>query len=240
MAITASTSFSTLRHEGPSVVSHPLKTEVWFDFDGTLADSGPGVMRSLREAFRRCGIEIPPFAGSAVVGPPLAEVIGSLAPSASSDTRKRIAEAFRVSYDSNGYEATTPFPGFPGVFLELVAQGLSLRILTNKRQCPLQRIVNRLGWADFFVGLHGIEEGASHGMQGGKPDRAASIASSIHGAVIYVVGDGLDDLHAAERIGARFFLAGWGYGTTRVLADRPGVDVLQQPTDLLVRLHPRL
>lgn len=47
------------------------------------------------------------------------------------------------------------------------------------------------------------------------------------------VGDGLDDLHAAERINARFFLASWGYGTARVLSERPDVLVLNQPDDLL-------
>jgi phosphoglycolate phosphatase-like HAD superfamily hydrolase len=48
--------------------------------------------------------------------------------------------------------------------------------------------------------------------------------------------DGLDDLLAAERIGAAFLLAGWGYGTDRVLEERPDVNVLAQPHELLDRL----
>ena len=48
--------------------------------------------------------------------------------------------------------------------------------------------------------------------------------------------DSLDDLHAAERIGAVFFMAGWGYGTARVLADRPDVTVVKHPLELLVSI----
>jgi phosphoglycolate phosphatase len=213
------------------------KAEVWFDFDGTLADSAPGVMQSLQEAFLQNGMEIPSLAANTVVGPPLAEVIGSLAPSASPETRERIVQAFRLSYDARGYASTAPFVGFPGVFHELIARGLKLRILTNKRQCPLERIVTRLGWEDFFVGLHGIEEGGPHGMHASKPDRAARLALSVRVAAVSIVGDGLDDLRAAERIGAQFILAGWGYGTTRVLAERPQVTVLQKPSELLAQLQ---
>lgn len=217
------------------LANHP-KAEVWFDFDGTLADSAPGIMRSLHEAFQQNGMEIPSLVPTTVVGPPLADVIDSLAPSASLETRQRIVEAFRSSYDVRGYESTAPFVGFPEVLHALVGQGAQLRILTNKRQGPLERLVTRLGWADFFVGLHGIEEGRPHGPHTSKPDRAACLASSVGVAAVSIVGDGLDDLLAAERVGAAFFLAGWGYGTARVLAERPNVRVLQKPSDLLAQL----
>jgi phosphoglycolate phosphatase-like HAD superfamily hydrolase len=50
------------------------------------------------------------------------------------------------------------------------------------------------------------------------------------------IGDSLDDLAAAERIGARFLLAGWGYGTARVLAERPDVAVVEAPNRLVQQI----
>ena len=40
-------------------------------------------------------------------------------------------------------------------------------------------------------------------------------------------------LHAAERISARFVLAGWGYGTPTVRAMVPHVELVARPEDLL-------
>jgi len=51
------------------------------------------------------------------------------------------------------------------------------------------------------------------------------------------VGDGLDDLRAADRIGARLVLAGLGYGTSCVLAELPDVTVIRQPADMLAAIE---
>lgn len=213
------------------------ETEVWFDFDGTLVDSAMGVMRSLQEAFVHCGLDSPPIAASMVVGPPLAEVILAIAPGETGEKHEKIAAAFRAAYDAHGCESTFPFLGCSELLGKVFACDTKLRILTNKRQRPLERIVRHLGWTHFFAGLHGVDQELSRGIALPKPDRAALIHAGNNRTRVYVVGDGLDDLHAAERIGARFFLAGWGYGTARVLAERPSVTVLNQPSDLLALLQ---
>ena len=47
------------------------------------------------------------------------------------------------------------------------------------------------------------------------------------------VGDGLDDIHAAERISARFVLAGWGYGAATLRGAAAYVQAAARPEDLL-------
>jgi phosphoglycolate phosphatase len=105
-------------------------------------------------------------------------------------------------------------------------------VVTNKPQQPAEAIVRHLGLANHVRRVVG---GDPAGL-GSKPDRAASLVAEegLTGGVF--VGDGLDDLHAAERICARFFLAGWGYGTRPVLLERPDVRVLNQPRDLFAAL----
>lgn len=216
-----------------------MKAEVWFDFDGTLVDSATGIVHSLQEAFTKCGLKSPLILERMVVGPPLPAVIDSLAPRESPETREKIAAEFRSVYDVYGWENTVPFGGFPGVLRELFSQNLVLRILTNKRQRPLERIVQHLGWTGFFTALHGSDESRQPGRVNSKADRAALIHAGTDAKKMFLVGDSLDDLAAAERIGARFFLAGWGYGTARVLAERPDAVVLNHPEDLLVALDHR-
>ena len=221
----------------PEYPANLAEAEVWFDFDGTLVDSASGIVHSLQEAFVQCGLQSPTITANTVVGPPLAEVIDLLAPKESFETRENIAAAFRSVYDSHGCEKTSPFPGFPCVLKELLARAMTLRILTNKRQRPLEQILSYLRWTDFFTGLHGSDETTRHGRVQTKLERASLIHAERDTGEKYLVGDGLEDLYAAERIGARFFLAGWGYGTARVLAERPDVVVLHEPADLLSQLQ---
>ncbi len=66
-----------------------------------------------------------------------------------------------------------------------------------------------------------------------KPERAAMLAreEGLRGGVF--LGDGLDDLLSADRMGARFLLAGWGYGPARVLMERPNARLLNHPREVL-------
>ena len=111
----------------------------------------------------------------------------------------------------------------------LAHDGRRMYIVTNKPQAPAEAIVAHLK-LDSLVRrvVGGDPTGRST-----KTDRAAALVEAEGLAGGTFVGDGLDDLYAAERIAARFLLASWGYGTACVLSERPDVPLLNQPTDLL-------
>jgi phosphoglycolate phosphatase len=143
--------------------------------------------------------------------------------------RDAIVAAYRVHYAETGILMTTLFAGVTDVMQKLVACGTSVYVVTNKPQHAAEAIVRHLGLANLVRRVVG---GDPAGL-GNKPDRAAALVADegLTGGVF--VGDGLDDLHAAERIGARFFLAGWGYGAARVLAEHPEAAVLQRPENIV-------
>jgi len=127
---------------------------------------------------------------------------------------------------------TTLFPGVAELVAEIASRGTALYVVTNKPQQPAEAILRHLE----LDGLVRRVVGGDPAGHGTKPDRAARLVADEGLSGGCFIGDGIDDLAAAERIGARFFLAGWGYGTARVLAERPDVVVLSQPEDLLVAL----
>ena len=198
-------------------------SEVWFDLDGTLIDSAEGILWSLSCAFRESGISLPRDISRDIIGPSLREVVARLTPSSDLQNRERIATAFRESYDSCGYRKCRPFPGIDPLLRMLVKSGFCLRILTNKRQSALERIVGHLNWADLFVGVHGQAETGNAQEAHAKAVRALSIVSESGVMPFVVVGDGVDDLHVASATSAVFVLACWGYGCSEVLAANPGV-----------------
>jgi phosphoglycolate phosphatase len=107
--------------------------------------------------------------------------------------------------------------------------GRRIYVVTNKPQQPAEKVIGHLG---LDAHVHRIVGGDPTG-RASKPERAAMLAreEGLVGGIF--LGDGLDDLLSAERIGAKFLLAGWGYGVAHVLIQRPDARVLKHPRELL-------
>jgi phosphoglycolate phosphatase len=208
------------------------RAEVWFDLDGTLVDSAPGVLWSLCEAFRVVGVSLQRVTARDVVGPMLEELLDRLAPSADHQLRDRLATAFRMSYDSCGYLQSQPFNGVDFVLRQFAKSGHRLRIITNKRQSAAERIVRHVGWMDLFAGVHGRPETGGCGQDLSKPHRAMEIVSEKGVRPRIVVGDGADDLQVACVTSATFVLACWGYGCEEVRMRNPDVQCCVSPASL--------
>ena len=202
---------------------------VFFDLDGTLADSARGIVASLESALAACGIPSPDVDWLQFIGPPLPRMLEAALPGMEQSQRDNVIAAYRQHYASTGLYETALFPGVEELLRRLAHDGRRMYIVTNKPQAPAEAIVAHLK-LDSLVRrvVGGDPTGRST-----KTDRAAALVEAEGLAGGTFVGDGLDDLYAAERIAARFLLASWGYGTACVLSERPDVPLLNQPTDLL-------
>jgi phosphoglycolate phosphatase-like HAD superfamily hydrolase len=101
-------------------------------------------------------------------------------------------------------------------------------VVTNKPQAAAESILHHLKLSDFILRVAGDDLSGTQT----KPERAAKLAQEERLCGGLFIGDGLDDLRAAERINAHFLLAGWGYGTSTVLAEHPTVPTLSSPEEL--------
>jgi phosphoglycolate phosphatase len=214
------------------MIRDPSASPILFDLDGTLADSAPGIVASLTHAFDVCGIE--PAAGdfTRFIGPPLPQMLAAAVPDLTVHQQDAVIAAYRAHYGAVGLFETICYPGIPEILTAIADSGRRVYVLTNKPQQPAEKVVVHLG---LNAHVHRIVGGDPTGRVS-KPERAAMLAreEGLKGGIF--LGDGLDDLLSAERMGARFLLAGWGYGTARVLMERPNVRVLKQPCELLEAL----
>jgi phosphoglycolate phosphatase len=205
---------------------------VFFDLDGTLADSAGGIVASLEHALAVCRVPAATIDWRQHIGPPLQRMLAAALPDLTPGYRESIVSAYRGHYATVGIFMTTLFPGVAELIAEIATRGAVLYIVTNKPQKPAEEIVRHLELDGFVRRVVGGDP-AGHGT---KPDRAAQLVAEEGLSRGCFIGDSLDDLAAAERIGARFFLAGWGYGTAHVLADRPDVAVVEAPTRLVQQI----
>ena len=201
----------------------------FFDLDGTLADSASGIIASLEHAINACGIDAATIEWRKHIGPPLPQMLAAALPNLAAEARAAIVAAYRDHYAASGMFMTTVFPGVRDVLQLLSQRGAPVYVVTNKPQGPAEAVVRHLE-LDRFVNR--VVGGDITGKVT-KPERAAALVAKERLAGGVFVGDGLDDLHAAERISARFVLAGWGYGTPTVRAMAPHVELVARPEDLL-------
>ena len=84
-----------------------IKT-ILFDFDGTLVDSAPGIVKTMQQTFRRMGVAVPDEdAMRATIGLPLDKALQMLAGLSDDDTRtatktyRDIFHTYEVNYINN-------------------------------------------------------------------------------------------------------------------------------------------
>jgi phosphoglycolate phosphatase len=211
---------------------------IYLDLDGTLVDSVPGIEVSLAHALAAAGVPARVADWRPFIGPPVRQVVAAALPDLEGATLDRIVGHFRDHYDAQGCEASVPWDGVSETLRDLHDRGHPLYIVTNKPALPTGRIVAFNGWSDLFRAVVAGDRpyAPSPGQAFTKADRTARLVAEQRLTGGLFVGDGVDDAEAADRVGARFLLAGWGYGVEKVRRSHPGARELTRFPDLVSAL----
>lgn len=214
----------------------PRYPHILFDLDGTLIDSAPAILASFRDAFAQTGIAPARAIDASVIGPPLNETLQLLSGSADAALIARLAEAFKASYDSTGYQATAAYPGVGELLAALAGAGLTLSIATNKRLHPTRLILDHLGWDGYFAQVYALDLFTPR-----LPNKAAMIARLLADQGIaredaIYIGDRSEDGESADANGLSFIAVTWGYGSLNADEMRPGWQAAAQPAALAALL----
>jgi len=202
---------------------------ILFDLDGTLIDSAPAILASFRDAFTQSGITPARPIDESIIGPPLMETLQLLSGSQDPALIIRLADAFKASYDTEGYKATVAYDGANAMLANLAAAGLSLSIATNKRIHPTRLILEHLGWSSYFAHVYALDLRTPR-----LPDKAAMIGcllaeQSIPRDSAVYIGDRSEDGESADANGLPFIAATWGYGSLGAAEMRRGWMVASRP-----------
>lgn len=183
-----------------------------FDLDGTLIDSSNGILSSLAIAFKKNNIEPQQQLTSDVIGPPLMQVLSTLAATDNKDILEKLAASFKKTYDEKGYKLTAVFDGVTDMLKILQESESVLYIATNKRFNPTSKIVKYLDWNRYFKEVCAIDS-----FPGEVSNKATLLEFMIDrnkltkDSVVYV-GDRDEDRDAADHNDIPFLRADWGYG----------------------------
>ncbi|WP_263119920.1 HAD hydrolase-like protein [Cellulomonas sp. RIT-PI-Y] len=203
---------------------------VLLDLDGTLTDSAPGILGSIRTTYTELGLPLPTEQQlRGFVGPPLTEnLLGHGVPPERLD---EAVAAYRRSYATGMYDNAV-YPGIPAALAELRASGARLVVATSKPEPFAVRICAHL---DLTRRVDAIAGASMDGVRGTKSQvvaRALRMAGpGVEGPPV-MVGDREHDVHGAGEHGIATVGAGWGYGAPGELAAAGAVTVVDDPGGL--------
>ena len=184
---------------------------ILFDLDGTLTDSGPGIMNCFRYAFEKMGCEVPPDLRR-FVGPPLEDSFGKECGMSESDTVKAIA-FYRERYFDKGIYENTVYDGIEEMLERLSSAGCNLAVSTSKNQRGADIVLEHFGLRKFFKSVCGSDAAngivtktdvIKHTIEDlGSPDKAS----------VLMIGDRNYDVTGAHEAGIACMGVLWGYGS---------------------------
>ena len=200
---------------------------VLLDLDGTLSDSAPGILASLRHAFADVGVApLDERTERSLLGPPFYE---SLVPLVGADLVPAVIDAYRRYYDTAMFD-TTVYDGILDVLADLRERGLTLAVATSKPEYYAIPIVEHLGIDAFFATVGG------DALDGSRDTKAKVIAEVLRRLGhprpdhVLMLGDRSHDVDGARSHSIDCLGAGWGYASPGELTG--AIEVFATPHDL--------
>ena len=123
---------------------------ILFDLDGTLTDSGPGIMNAAAYAMERYGL---PRADEdflrRFVGPPLADSFMDFCGFGPEKAAEAIG-VFREYYEPKGVFENSVYPGVTEMLQTLLSSGRRLAVATSKLESTALRVLEHFKLAEYF------------------------------------------------------------------------------------------
>ena len=202
-----------------------------FDLDGTLTDSGPGVMNGIIYALERFGVEAPDRAAlHECIGPPLRESFRRLG-GFSREKAEEAIEVFREYYAPIGIFENSVYPGIAAALGELKAAGRTLAVATSKLDVSALRVLDHFGLSAYFDLVVGSR------ADGTLSEKAEVLEHTLRllgagAADALMVGDRKYDVEGAAENGVACMGVLYGYGSREELERAGAVCLAETPEDI--------
>ena len=189
---------------------------VAFDLDGTLADTAPDLAAALNHTLAALGREtVPTESVRHLVGHGAKALLRKGLAATGEAPEELVEQGFPVFIDYYGRnicEGTKAYPDVKAALDQLLAQGVSVAMCTNKPEGLTHRLLDALGWSSRFEVIVGGDT-----LPVKKPDPAPlheAIARAGGGRAAFV-GDSIIDADTARAARIPFVAVSFGF------SDRP-------------------
>ena len=210
----------------------PHPTHCFFDLDGTITDSAPGITGSVRYAMKKLNAPIPEGLDlNRFIGPPLLYGFSTFCGLSEADS-VRAVEFYRENYRAGGMFECRVYDGVREALETLSAHGIPLVLATCKPHEFATKILDKFDLLHYFRFVSGPE------MNGTRNTKEEVIAYAMERLGIddpksvLMIGDRADDVLGAKKNGIDCAGVLWGFGSQEELTDAGVAMLLPTPKDI--------
>ncbi len=202
---------------------------ILFDFDGTVFDTGEGIMKSVQYAAESFGFSEPDYrALRSFVGPPLRESFMRRY-GVDTVTAEAMTAKYRERYSKEGLTECSVYPGVPELVQKLRASGRKAVVATGKPTKFTVDILEQHGLSSLFDDVLGSE---FDGTRSQKWEVIAELLDRFGGRDAVMVGDRDNDVLGAKKCGIPCVGVSWGYAEPGELLSAGAIYLAQTAEEL--------
>lgn len=208
------------------------KKTILFDLDGTLTDSGEGIINCATVALEHFGLPVPDRQTMRVfVGPPLHEIFVKFGvPEEKADEAVAV---YRKRYTTIGKFENVPYPGIPALLKALKEKGYTLLVATSKPEALSVEILEHFDLAKYFDRICGASLDRSRSSKEDVIAYLLQLCGSSDNMVM--VGDTVFDITGAAAHNIPAIGVSWGYGSVEEM-EKAGAMAIADSTQTLLAL----
>lgn len=190
-----------------------MKQYILFDLDGTLTESAPGIINSLKYALERLGVQDYDRAIlNKFIGPPLAVSFEKFFGFKGEKCNNAI-KIYREYFSEKGLFENAVYPGVEDMLDTLKSAGLKLAVATSKPEVYARRILDKFGLSKYFEVICGIPLDNEHMTKAQVIARAINELGAANKQAALMVGDRDYDVAGAHQNGIECLGVTYGYGS---------------------------
>lgn len=204
---------------------------VIFDFDGTICDTGEGILKSAQYALEAFGYEVPDYKElTYFIGPPLLvtfqEKFG-----ADPATADELVKKYRERYTNIGILESCLYDRIKELLVSLKKENIKLGIASSKPKDYVEALLDHFGIKSFFDVICGVSFTADCESKANIISRCVK-ELEIPGNEILMAGDKSYDIEGAKAnlIDSAGVL--WGYGSRIEFARSGAKFIAEKPEDI--------
>ena len=206
-----------------------MKKCILFDLDGTLTDSGEGIIHCGRLVLEHYGLPIPEKKDMRwMVGPPLRVSFPRF--QIPEEKTEEAIEIYRYHYEKTGIFENEPYPGIADLLQKLEDDGHRLFVATSKPEYMALDVLNRFDLTKYFEIVCGCQR---DGVRDKKADVIAYLLQFVQpDENVIMVGDTVFDVLGAKEHNIPTIAVAWGYGVKQDMEQAGAVAVVDTMDEL--------
>lgn len=205
---------------------------VLFDLDGTITDSGPGIMNCVRYALEKSGMpEADESELRAFIGPPLHEQFRDFC-GITDEQAEEMVRLYRERYSGTGIFENRVYDGVIPMLESLKEAGVRILLATSKPEKFAKIIADHFVFAEYFDFIGGANMDGTRTAKQEVIEYVLESCGVSDRTDLIMVGDRRYDIEGAKKAGLASMGVLYGYGSREEI-EAAGPDLIAEtPADI--------